>query len=195
MKFLVPNYSCLQNPWLGGYHPQLPILSVLNWICWTPPSPEKTSWVRHWQALVNEVMNLQHHRLYSPGWSLVSSSKCRQRPLSWTSVRQFLQPIFPASFSTPSIHLDFGRPRPRWPLRFVHNIFLCNSLSSIRTTWHVRLSLVDFIPFTMAGSLWSSSRFSIALLPPPRPSFHIGPNICEGFSFRFHSDFFQNCLS
>jgi len=37
MKFLVPNYSCLQNPWLGGYPPQIPILSVLNWICWTPP--------------------------------------------------------------------------------------------------------------------------------------------------------------
>jgi hypothetical protein len=29
MKFLVPNYSCLQNPWLGGYHPQIPIISVL----------------------------------------------------------------------------------------------------------------------------------------------------------------------
>jgi hypothetical protein len=29
MKFLVPNYSCLQNPWLGGYRPQIPILSVL----------------------------------------------------------------------------------------------------------------------------------------------------------------------
>jgi hypothetical protein len=37
MKFLVPNYSCLQNPWLGGYRPQIPVLSVLNWICWTPP--------------------------------------------------------------------------------------------------------------------------------------------------------------
>ena len=37
MKFLVPNYSCLQNPWLGGYHPQIPVLSVLNWICWPPP--------------------------------------------------------------------------------------------------------------------------------------------------------------
>jgi hypothetical protein len=36
MKFLVPNYSCLQNPWLGGYRPQIPVLSVLNWICWTP---------------------------------------------------------------------------------------------------------------------------------------------------------------
>ena len=29
MKFLVPNYSCLQNHWLGGYHPQIPVLSVL----------------------------------------------------------------------------------------------------------------------------------------------------------------------
>ena len=29
MKFLVPNYSCLQNPWLWGYRPQIPILSVL----------------------------------------------------------------------------------------------------------------------------------------------------------------------
>ena len=29
MKFLEPNYSCLQNPWLGGYRPQIPVLSVL----------------------------------------------------------------------------------------------------------------------------------------------------------------------
>jgi len=29
MKFLVPNYSCLQNPWLGGYCPEIPVLSVL----------------------------------------------------------------------------------------------------------------------------------------------------------------------
>ena len=37
MKFLVPNYGCLHNPLLGGYRPQIPILSVLDWICWTPP--------------------------------------------------------------------------------------------------------------------------------------------------------------
>ena len=36
MKFLVPNYSCQQNPWLGGYHPPIPVFSVLNWVCWTP---------------------------------------------------------------------------------------------------------------------------------------------------------------
>jgi len=29
MKFLVPNYSCLQNPWLGGSRPQIPFLFVL----------------------------------------------------------------------------------------------------------------------------------------------------------------------
>jgi hypothetical protein len=38
MKFLVPNYSCLQNPCLGGHCLQIPVLSVLNWICWTPPN-------------------------------------------------------------------------------------------------------------------------------------------------------------
>ena len=41
MKFLIPNYSCLQNPWLGGYRPQIPVLSVLcpqlNLL--TPPAP------------------------------------------------------------------------------------------------------------------------------------------------------------
>ena len=30
MKFIVPNYSCLQNPCLRGYRPQIPVLSVLN---------------------------------------------------------------------------------------------------------------------------------------------------------------------
>ena len=29
MKFLVPNYSCFQNPCLGGYRPQIPVLSAL----------------------------------------------------------------------------------------------------------------------------------------------------------------------
>jgi len=44
MKFLVPNYSCFQNPWLGGYRPQIPVLSVLcpqlNLLT-PPPHPNK----------------------------------------------------------------------------------------------------------------------------------------------------------
>jgi len=41
MQFLVPYYSCFQRPWLGGYRPQIPVLSVLclNWIWWKPPPP------------------------------------------------------------------------------------------------------------------------------------------------------------
>jgi len=43
IKFLVPNYSCLQNPWLGATAPRSPLSlsSVLSWICWTPPPAEK----------------------------------------------------------------------------------------------------------------------------------------------------------
>ena len=29
MKFLIASYSCLQNPSLGGYRPQIPVLPVL----------------------------------------------------------------------------------------------------------------------------------------------------------------------
>ena len=47
MKLLVPKYSCLKNPWLGGYcppdpHSLCPQLNLLN-------SPtEQNSWVCHW---------------------------------------------------------------------------------------------------------------------------------------------------
>ena len=92
---------------------------------------------KHSHSLLYIACIVQHHhyyhRLYSPGWALASSSKCRQWPLSWASARQFLRTSFLASSSTPSIHLDFARPSPRWLPRFVHNIFLGNSLSSIRT--------------------------------------------------------------
>ena len=49
IKFLVPNYRCLQNPRLGGYRPKIPVLSVLcpqlNLL--NPPTPEQNSWLRH----------------------------------------------------------------------------------------------------------------------------------------------------
>ena len=50
MKFLVPNYSCLQNPWLGGYRPQIPVLSVLCSQLNLLNPTEQNSWVRHWSA-------------------------------------------------------------------------------------------------------------------------------------------------
>ena len=40
MKFLVPNYRCLQNPWLGGYLPRSPFSLSSNEFV-EPPPPNK----------------------------------------------------------------------------------------------------------------------------------------------------------
>ena len=54
MKFLVPNYSCLQIRRLQPPDPRslCPQLNLLN------PPPEKNSWVRHWYTL-NHFVGLQ----------------------------------------------------------------------------------------------------------------------------------------
>ena len=45
MKFLVPNYSCLQDPWLGSYRPQIPVLCVLcPQLNLLKPHPKQNSW-------------------------------------------------------------------------------------------------------------------------------------------------------
>ena len=55
MKFLVPNYSCLQNPWLGGYGPQIPVLSVLCPQLNLLKPPPRTKFVGtplHWRQII-----------------------------------------------------------------------------------------------------------------------------------------------
>jgi len=123
----------------------------------------------------NHNNNYHHHWLYILGWALASSRKCHQRPLSWTAFHQFLRPSFLVSSSTPSIHLDIGRPHPCWPPGFFHNIFLGNSLSSIHTTWPAHLSWLDFITLNIFGFstvkwyhvVWyKPAHISEELLPP-----------------------------
>ena len=41
MKFLVPNYSCLQNPWLGGTVPRSPFSMSSTEFVEPPPTPNK----------------------------------------------------------------------------------------------------------------------------------------------------------
>ena len=49
MKFLVPNYSCFQNPCLGGLPPpDSRSLCPLSSNEFVEPPPERNSWVRHW---------------------------------------------------------------------------------------------------------------------------------------------------
>jgi len=93
MKFLVPNYSCLQNPWLEGYRPQIPVLSVLNWICWTP-HPNKipeyatdkgyllTPWCR---VLLEKLTGLQLVKKYGTRRFITALTSVRHLSLSWAS--------------------------------------------------------------------------------------------------------------
>jgi len=65
MKFLVPNYSCLQNPWLWGLPPPDPRslcpMSSTEFV--EPPLPEQNSWVRHWyrQGNPSHSVNILSH--------------------------------------------------------------------------------------------------------------------------------------
>ena len=53
MKFLVPNYSCFQNPWIGSYRPQISVLSVLcPQLNLLNLPPKQNSWVRHWAGVM-----------------------------------------------------------------------------------------------------------------------------------------------
>ena len=61
IKFLVPNYSWLQNPWLGGLplpDPRCLCLLSSTEFLEPPPPPEKKSWVRHWLHLQNCYWNI-----------------------------------------------------------------------------------------------------------------------------------------
>ena len=61
MKFLVPIYSCLQNPGLGGYRLQISVLSVLcpqlNLL--NPPPPKKMP------GYATDTANKQHLTIVS----------------------------------------------------------------------------------------------------------------------------------
>ena len=104
MKFRVSNYSSLQNPWLGGYRPQIPVLSVLcpqlNLL--NPPPPEQNSWVRHWHSGITlSVAAVPHgtvvhslmlydmwHRWNDTDYSTVT--KCSQKtPCHFLALREF----------------------------------------------------------------------------------------------------------
>jgi len=65
MKFLVPNYNCLQNPWLGGYCPQIPVLSVLcpelNLL-----NPSRTKFLGTPLSQSTSVFSCQYHFTIAP---------------------------------------------------------------------------------------------------------------------------------
>jgi len=117
MKFLVPNYSCLQKPWLGGYRyrPQISVLSVLCPQLHLNP-PEQNSWVRHW--LIPCIIPL----MYSGGrwtswWSVYTSGHFNQSRCRRFEDQKYLLPstrIEPRSIGLPSRNLIITRTEPSW---------------------------------------------------------------------------------
>jgi hypothetical protein len=90
MKFLVPNYSCLQNPCLGGgvpppdwggYRPpQIPV-SVLNWICCTPPNKiagyaTDTICISKGWMKVNKTVLCHAYKLQTQIFSVIFQAAC-----------------------------------------------------------------------------------------------------------------------
>jgi hypothetical protein len=71
MKFIVPNYSCLQNPWLGGYRPQIPVLSVLCTQLNLLNPPEKNSWLRHWVLSLHFIHDTPKYTEFPWKWYTV----------------------------------------------------------------------------------------------------------------------------
>jgi len=98
MKFLVANYSCLQNPWLGGLPPTDPrslrSLSSTEFVE-TPTPPEQNSWVRHWT---------ERHWLYCRG-QLRIQQKCLTNYLKEENLSSF----FP--WDLPVIKISLNRLR------------------------------------------------------------------------------------
>jgi hypothetical protein len=72
------------NPWIGGYRPQISVLSVLNWICWTlppekipgenPPPPEKNS---GYATAVSACPLIKQESLLWAATKCATSSCCR----------------------------------------------------------------------------------------------------------------------
>ena len=67
MKFLVPNYSCLQNPCPGGYRPPRSPISLSSTEFVEPPT-KQNSWVCHWLiyfVLLTEYITViaKHNRM------------------------------------------------------------------------------------------------------------------------------------
>ena len=162
LEFLVPNYSCLQNPWLGGCRPQIPVLSVLNWIFWTPPHQTK--------FLVTPLRSTKRSLCLSSKLSTVTNSLGQsflRSSASQENPRIFWTPIFNPAF-TKARHLSLfwaksiqsTAPHPTsWrsililsshislglPCGVSHSILSCLNVFTFCTCYKILIRLLCFV--------------------------------------------------
>ena len=82
MKFIVPNYGCLQNPWIGGYAPRSPFsLSSTEFVEPLPPKKKESSWVRHCLICILSCITMHRETVTSKISLLVNLEKTSMNPL------------------------------------------------------------------------------------------------------------------
>jgi len=134
-KFLVWNYSCLQNPWLGGYRPQIPVLcpqlNLLN-----PPQNKipgyatgclhhnlKKVWFSFGHCIilrnVSTIVGLGYSTVGR--WQVIAYNRlhCDEQTTDWSQWK-----IGGCHDGAAKIHI-FWEVTSRWPLQSLHSaIFL-----------------------------------------------------------------------
>ena len=95
MKFLVPNYSCLQNPWLVGYSSLCPLSSTE--FVELPPPPNK---IRGYATDINTT-GTELQRIYS-SFSLWTTGIGN---IQYCTTKFFLDPSFTSVLKDKCLHL------------------------------------------------------------------------------------------
>jgi hypothetical protein len=126
MNFLVPNYSCLQNPWLGGYRPQIPSLSVLcpkpNLL--NPLTHEQNFWVhycctelvaydRSYKLIPKSTESCYIYRLFSTA-GLIPSALLISNVLTVNILNNYISQMKPTRCTIFSVYL----------VNFIYNLYM-----------------------------------------------------------------------
>ena len=115
MKFLAPNYSCFQNPWLGDYRPQIPVLCLLS----------STEFVE--SLLAKKI----------PGYATASAE-----PITWWTKDPYLLPIPLAWRRACAVIAYFCKPIPS--LRYYSRLCGGTSYVRQRFECHINTNLLIY---------------------------------------------------
>ena len=105
MKFLVPNYSCFQNPWLGGTAPRSPFsLSSTEFV---EPPPSQPNKIPGYSTSSDSLLKVMGEKGQLDSFLIRCIFQCRQ-PHLWDKLKLssvcFISVVLSFVFHIPEIH-------------------------------------------------------------------------------------------